>query len=370
MKKPNIRVLHTEWSGGWGGQEIRIINEMQGVRARGIDVHLACADHTPIYKKAKALGFPVHHLPFRGTVDFKTLRGLMRLSRQLDIDIINTHSGKDTWVGGFAAKLTGKKFIRTRHLSYPVNPSRLNFINEWADCVITAGEETRLAMIRTNRIKPERIVAIPTGPDAQIFDPEKYDALAVRKRLGLSPEHIVIGAVAFMRAMKRYDVFVEVVAKLIAQNKNVRCVIVGDGPMREKIEAQIADLQLEDYFILTGMIEQPADIMSTFDIAMLTSDRGEVTPQSLLQYLLMNIPTICTRVGSVADYYQNDHFILVEPNDVDAMTNALTPLVNDAEKREAMRTYCAQLRPAFAAQFSLDAMIDKTLQLYEKLITH
>jgi hypothetical protein len=37
-----ISILHTEWSDGWGGQEIRIINEMISIREEGVDVFLAC----------------------------------------------------------------------------------------------------------------------------------------------------------------------------------------------------------------------------------------------------------------------------------------------------------------------------------------
>ena len=46
-----IKVLHTEWSDGWGGQEIRIINEMIAVREQGLEVFLACRSHSIIRKK-------------------------------------------------------------------------------------------------------------------------------------------------------------------------------------------------------------------------------------------------------------------------------------------------------------------------------
>ena len=48
-----IRVLHTEWSNGWGGQEIRVINEMIAVREEGIEVFLACRDDSVIKKKLR-----------------------------------------------------------------------------------------------------------------------------------------------------------------------------------------------------------------------------------------------------------------------------------------------------------------------------
>lgn len=367
IMKP-IRVLHTEWSGGWGGQEIRIINEMLGVQQHGIEVHLACANHTPIYQKAKALGIPVHHLPFRHTADLGTLWGLMKLIRRQHIDLVNTHSGKDTWVGGLAAKWTGRKFIRTRHLSYPVSTSRLNFINEIADCVITAGEATRLKMIQVNRIKPDRIVAIPTGPNARVFDPSQYDATAIRKQLGIQPTTTIIGTVAFIRQMKRLDRIVDMATEIVKQHHDVKFIIVGDGSDRHVLEQQIQQRHLQDYFILPGMIENPAAIMSTFDIALLTSDRGEVSPQSLMQYLLMNIPTICTNVGSVGDFHLDDNFILVSPDDLNAIQKTLLELIDNPKKRQTMRLHCEQTRHEFVKRFSMDAMIEKTLRVYDKVL--
>jgi len=166
-----IKVLHTEWSDGWGGQEIRIINEMialreQGwsdgwggqeiriinemiaLREQGIEVFLACTNHAQIKQKALDNGIKVFLLPFRGNADFKTLFSIKKIIQENQIDIVNTHSGKDTWVGGLAAKLAGVKFIRTRHLSNPIKPSRSNFINELADYIFTTGEGVRLDMIK------------------------------------------------------------------------------------------------------------------------------------------------------------------------------------------------------------------------------
>ena len=84
-----IRVLHTEWSNGWGGQEIRIINEMIAVHEEGVDVFLACRDDAVIKKKALENNIKVFTLPFIGNVDFKTLFGLKKIIKTYSIDIVN-----------------------------------------------------------------------------------------------------------------------------------------------------------------------------------------------------------------------------------------------------------------------------------------
>ncbi|MBT3298962.1 WalR protein, partial [archaeon] len=77
-----IKVLHTEWSDGWGGQEIRIINEMIAVREQGLEVFLACRSHSIIRKKALENNIQVFILPFRGNADFKTLFALKGLIKK------------------------------------------------------------------------------------------------------------------------------------------------------------------------------------------------------------------------------------------------------------------------------------------------
>jgi hypothetical protein len=78
----DIRVLHTEWSDGWGGQEIRIINEMLAVREQGIEVFLACRGNARIKEEAERHNIPVFVLPFRGNADLRTLFALRRIVKK------------------------------------------------------------------------------------------------------------------------------------------------------------------------------------------------------------------------------------------------------------------------------------------------
>ena len=86
--RDKIRVLHTEWSDGWGGQEIRIINEMKALREQGIGVFLACRKSSIIYQKAIENKISVFILPFRGNVDIFTLISLIKIIKKNSILLI------------------------------------------------------------------------------------------------------------------------------------------------------------------------------------------------------------------------------------------------------------------------------------------
>ncbi len=359
-----IRVLHTEWSDGWGGQEIRIVEEMCAVRERGVEVYLACRSHAKIKARAQERGIPVFTLPFRGNADLKTLAGLVRIVRKHGIHIVNTHSGKDTWVGGLAAKIAGAKFIRTRHLSNPINPSRLNFINSLADFVITTGESVRRDMIRNNRIPPEKIASVPTGIDERRFSPECCDRMEIRQNLGIHPEEIAIGIVAVLRAFKRHDLFLDAARILAQQHSHLRFLIVGDGPGRERIQTLIRDKRLEDRVLTLGHVENPEQILRALDLFVLSSDSKEGVPQSVIQALMMGLPVIATDVGSVRDLYNGENFLLVEPRSAESIASAIQTLLSSPRQREALARHARES----VQKFTRNGMGAKIFEIYRTLL--
>jgi len=358
-------VLHTEWSEAWGGQEIRIINEMIAIREAGLGVYLACKKNSVILEKAKKHNIKTFILPFRGNVDLKTIFLLIRIIKAEGINIVNTHSGKDTWVGGIAAKLAGVKFIRTRHLSHKINKSRLNFINELADFVFTTGESVRQDMIKNNRILPERIISIPTGVDSDLFDPVKYSKGPLRDQLNIPDEAIVVGIVAVLRDSKRHDVFLDLCLQLKVDfpDRKFKFLIVGDGPMKESIVKYIAKLEIEDDVLMLGHIENIPEVFASLDIFLFTADRREGVPQSVMQALLMNVPTVSTNDGSTADLFFNNNFLISDSKFKNLYKN-LNRLICDMEKPN----FSTDSRQFIVENFSKQIATKKILECYRKIL--
>lgn len=363
----NIKVLHTEWSDGWGGQEIRIINEMIAVREQGIEVFLACKENSLIKEKAIENNINIFVLPFKGNVDFKTMLSLVNIIKNNKINIVNTHSGKDTWVGGIAAKLAGAKFIRTRHLSNRIKTSRFNFINELADYIFTTGESVRTDMIKYNRINSNKIISIPTGIDDDIYDPLKYEKLNARQFFNLEKDCILIGIIAVLRAFKRHDRFINIAKKIIENNPNkkIKFVIAGDGPRREKIEQQIKDEKLNFEILMLGHISDVPKLLSSLDIFVLTSDSKEGVPQSVMQAMLMNKAVVSTNAGSTDDLLNNDNFLLIDRNSEEKIFESCNLLVKD----EGLRIkYASKSRHYVSKYFSKKVMTKKIIDIYKGLL--
>jgi glycosyltransferase involved in cell wall biosynthesis len=360
--KKNIRILHTEWSDGWGGQEIRIINEMKAIRHEGVEVFLACKNSSMIKKMALKEKIKVFILPFRGNVDIETVFLLKRIIHKNSIDIVNTHSGKDTWVGGIAAKFAGIKFIRTRHLSNKIKSSRLNFINELADYVFSTGEKVRADMIKYNRIDKNKIKSIPTGIDETIFNPEIYERDDCRKKLKLNNNEIGIGILAVLRQFKRHDLFLEMAKILVKKfpEKKLVFFIAGDGPQKEKIKKIIIELNLASYVRLEGYVENVPEFLSAIDILVLSSDSKEGVPQSIMQGLFMNKQVVATNSGSTSDLFHENNFQLIEKSSIKALVDGVSYYLNNTSEISS--------RQFMLNNFSSSVMVNKILSSYQTIL--
>jgi len=357
-----IRVLHTEWSNGWGGQEMRIIDEMTEVRSKGVEVFLACRDQSIIKTKAIEKNITVFTLPFRGNMDFLTLFYLRKIIIKYSIDIVNTHSGKDTWVGGLAAKLTRKKFIRTRHLSNPIRSSPFNFINRLADYILTTGEVIRANMIKNNHIKPHKIQSIPTGIDPSIFNPSIYSIEKCRNKFDFAENEIVIGILAVLRQFKRHDLFLEMAKELIQiyPDKKLVFIIAGDGPQKNNIKNKINELKINSHVRMLGHTDKVPEFLMAIDILVLTSDSKEGVPQSVMQGLFMNKPVVATSSGSTQDLQIENSFELVKTKDISALVKGVSFYLDGNTYRDT--------RGDMADFFSKEIMIKKILHVYEIIL--
>lgn len=195
---------------------------------------------------------------------------IAKILRREKYDIINTHSGIDTWCGGLGSLLSGAKFIRTRHLSTPIHPSRWNFINNLADFIMTTGESVKEAMIRDNRIHPAKIMSIPTGIDLCIFDRTKYDKEAMKEKYQLPKDKMIIGNLGVLRYFKRQDIFIEIAREIHTKYPDTFFVIAGDGDGREGLRNLVrggnGKPDASGYIRLLGHVSNPAEFLSVLDI--------------------------------------------------------------------------------------------------------
>jgi len=120
--KRNWRIAHSEASTGWGGQEHRIMAEINGFRSRGSEVWLIAPEDSQIYQRATQAGVPVLAQRFdqRVLLPLYILKLAWWLHRQR-IEIVNPHSSRDGWLLTIAARIARVPLIiRSRHFDVPI----------------------------------------------------------------------------------------------------------------------------------------------------------------------------------------------------------------------------------------------------------
>ncbi|MFL6563612.1 MAG: glycosyltransferase [Burkholderiales bacterium] len=359
-----MKIIHTESSLGWGGQEIRILSEAKGLIGRGHEVVLLCPAEARIYAEARAWSVPAVSLPI-GKKRPKGVSALMRWFRKNRCEVLSTHSSTDSWLGAFALLLMGRPFpmVRTRHISAPVprNPlSRWLYTRATAQ-IVTTGELLKKELVERNGYPAQRIESVPTGVDPQRFRPG--DRAEARRRLGLPQDATLVGIVATLRSWKGHLFLIDAFAELPG---TLMLVIVGDGPMREVLEARVRERQLGERTRFAGNQADVAPWLQAFDVFVLPSYANEGVPQALIQAMLTGLPCVTTAVGSISELAKDgETALLVPPKEVAPLRAAVQKLIDHPEMRarlgEAARRHCE-------AGFSYEAMLDKMERIYKNLL--
>jgi len=359
-----LRIVHTESSLGWGGQEIRILSESRGMIERGHAVKLLCPAEACIHAEAPGWGVPAVALPV-ARKGVRGLRALVDWLRENPCDIVNTHSSTDAWLAALAMFTLGRPapIVRTRHTSAPVpkNPATRWLYEKGAQRIVTTGEALKRPLVQVNGFDPERIEAIPTGIDAARFVPG--DRRAAREMLGLPRDSKLVGVVATLRSWKGHRTLIDAMGQLPAE---VKLVVVGEGPMRETLEARIAALSLGERVHFAGDHAEVLLWLQALDVFTLPSYAKEGVPQALVQAMLVGLPCIATTAGSIAELATHEATALVVPaQDAHALACAIERLLGDpvlaSRLGAAARAHCT-------ARFSYAGMLDRMEAVYQELV--
>ena len=337
--------------------------------ARGHGVTLAVPPESKIQELAGCRGLPVELISLRTHRWIPLIVDFLRLIRKHSIQIINTHGSLDSWTSSIAGRLSGLKpiIIRTRHKSSPISCGLRHRIlyRELPHAIITTGTAVREHIIRQQAIDPGRVVSIPTGVDLEVYRPLQPDP-RTREHLGLSPRHVVIGTVAFMRDYKGLSYLVDAASLVCRQCPDARFVIVGDGPERARLAEQISTLGLSERIVMTGFREDIPQLLGMMDIFVLSSVGGEGLPQGLTQAMAMERPVVATDVGSVAEVVKHRATgLLVAPRDMASLAESLLLLIREQDVRARMARAARNL---IAGSYSLQTMLDLTEDLYSRLL--
>ena len=283
--------------------------------------------------------------------DLRALVGLIRLIRRHKPDIVETHTAK----AGVLARVAATLALRPRpaivhwyhgHVlsgyfsplvttAYRAAERALAHVSDRLVCVSEANRDELVSLGIASR---ERFEVIRVGLDVDRFiAPERSRVQRVRGELGGDDGTVLAGFVGRLVPIKRVDLLLEAVAAARSRAPTLRVAIVGDGPLRDELEAQSRRLGVDDIVRFAGFRHDMAAVVGAMDMGVLVSDT-EGTPISLIEAAAGGRCVIATKVGGVPEVVTPESGRLVPAGDPRAIADALSELATHEDVRLQLGT--------------------------------
>jgi glycosyltransferase involved in cell wall biosynthesis len=324
-------------------------------------------DDDYLASELRRVGVPVHVLPdlqrsIDPARDARAVRAMRALIRKVRPDIVHTHSTKAGLLGRLAAWREGRPAIHTAHawsfsdglprrrkaIAIPVERLAGRLTRRF---IVVSGADREVAL-RYRVARDEQVRIIHNGV-VDVSD-------RARPGVGAPP---VIAMVARMAAPKDHDLLLRALSGVVAP---FRLWLIGDGPDRGAVEAQIAALGLADRVELLGVRRDVPALLARTHLFVLAS-RQEGFPLATLEAMRAGLPVIASDVGGVREAVEHEQTgMLIPRGDTDRLREALQRLLLDPGLRAELG---AAGRRAFEAKFTVAEMNARTLDVYNDILS-
>lgn len=357
----------------FGGPEKQILGLSQALPADCRTTFLGFPERglaQPFLDRCVAAGFETIPLKHNAPWLFAAAREVADHLRRLRADLVLTHGYKCDLVGWMAARRAGIPGVAVAHgWTAATWKVRLNeTIDRWVmrrmDAVV-AVSEAMAVKVRSAGVRPERIVAIPNGIRAEDFAHPDPAGRAVVEALFATPPKTIVAAAGRLSPEKGFDLFVSAAATLAPRHPDVGFVLYGDGPLRDKLAAQIAGLPaLAGRFVMAGFRTDLDRLMPHADLVVLSS-HTEGLPVVVLEALAAGVAVVSTSVGGVPEVVRDDeHGLLLAPGDAGRLADRIDELLRDPQRR-ARLAKAGQAR--VVAEFTHAVQARRYQALFERL---
>ena len=319
-----------------GGAQTYVAHLVPGL-VEEFDVTVAAWGPGPLREAVEAAGaryVPLQHVRRAVSLwhDPLGLLELVRLCRRLRPDIVHANSSKAGILGRLAARIAGVpvRIFTVHGWAFAQYHGAASALYLWLDRLvrplttefICVSQSTRDTGIAARTCRPQNTSVIPNSVDVESTP---------RAPLNGDPPRVVS-----VGRLKEPKDFVGLVRALSLANVPYRAAIVGDGPDRPIIEQAIRAHAVAEHVALLGERDGVADQLAASDVFVLAS-RSEGMPLSVLEAMAAGLPVIASAVGGVPELVvSGETGLLVPPDDVDALADALRAVLTDAQLRRAM----------------------------------
>lgn len=371
----SVRVLMVTGSLGPGGTELAVMTLARELAQRGrVAPRLAVLGEGGRYaERLRAEGIPVEELGLRGGArsvgGMRRLRLLGQMVRHEKIRIVHTFLFDADFYGMLAARgggpwaiVTTRRAIKSGRVLHLLG---YRMTNPLVDRIVCNSEAVARFTRHREGVKESKLVVIPNGVEAARF--QRGDGAAMRRRLGVRPDDLLVGAVGTIKKVKGQAVLLEAIRPLLAQHPQLRLVLAGEltRGYGEELERRVVELGLVGRVLLPGVVEEVPDLLQALDLFVLPS-LSEGMSNALLEAMAAGRAIVATDAGGNPECLDGGSAgLLVPAGEAEALERALARMIESPERR---REFGARAAERAATEYSMGKMLDRTERLYAELL--
>lgn len=298
------------------------------------------------YKKLKSY-FKTHHYDF--ITCLQPVGGVMgrMIAKKFKIPCLYTAHGFHFFKGNNKIKNLIFRTIEKHYAKY-------------TDALVTINEEDYQSALKFKAKKVYKINGI--GVDLKKYKVnQNLDKAEFKKSLGLGEKDFVITSIGELNENKNTLRLIEVMSKI--ENKNIKYLICGQGPLKEKYEQAIKTYNLQDRVKMLGFRTDIPDILTITDLYIMPSYR-EGLSKSMMEAMCYGLPVVASKIrGNVDLLGNNEGGILCNPNDNEAFKNAIEKIYNEPIYRKAL----SARNKDYIKSFDINVVLKQMEEIYKEM---
>lgn len=233
----------------------------------------------------------------------------------------------------------------------------------FSDYEIANCQAVRDFIIEKTRSQPDRIATIYNGiHERPLISSE--ERLGIREQYGWGPHDRIIGTVGSLEPVKNHALLIEAMGYLTKEMDNIRCVIAGEGRLRNQLQGLAKAFDVEDAVSFLGFVDDPLTLISAFDLFVLPS-LWEGFPNVILEAFSQKVPVLARRVGGVEEIIPPGMHAITDNDRAYEFSWDIKRLLDDRQLGECLaQTGYERVR----GEFTIERMAQETIAVYEEVL--
>lgn len=370
-----MKIIHLSKMTGTAGSEGHLLVLLEGLRARGEDAQLWILVEpgnpvTDYATRAQALGIPVERILILHHLDPSLWLRLARRLHAARPAVVHTHLLHADLYGIPAARLARvPHVVSSRHNDDTFRRKRIvRWLNRWlwsqTDAGIAISDAIQRFSIEVEGAAPHKLHTVHYGLSPASVSAPAGARTELCEALGLPADALIIGSVCRLIEQKGLSYAIEGFARIARHVPEAHYVIAGDGDQRATLERLAREAGVVDRVHFLGWRRDAHAVFAALDV-LLAPSLWEGFGLVFLEAMALSVPVISTTVSAIPEVIVDGQTgWLVPPRDAEAIAAALQDaLTHPAEMRRRGTAGRARLE----AQFTVEAMVDRTQQIYAGL---